>query len=135
MFIRVHRLKIQSVMLVFSTQLCELLPSALLPGSTLPPHPFHVCISILYTRIQCVMGVRYGVLGLRQTNICRKFRYRSIFLDNDIVLAFYESYLSSPGTNPSIFICIVQAWLLLCPTMTSKTSCRFRLVHVASAWY
>ncbi len=37
-FIRVCRLEIQSVMLVFSTQLCELLPSPLLSGSTLS-HP------------------------------------------------------------------------------------------------
>ncbi len=37
-FIRVYRL---TVTLVFSTQLCELLPSPLLSGSTLPP-PFPV---------------------------------------------------------------------------------------------
>jgi hypothetical protein len=36
-FIRVYRLEIQSVMLVFSTQLCELLPSPLLAGSNPPP--------------------------------------------------------------------------------------------------
>jgi hypothetical protein len=41
-FIRVYRQEIQSVMLVFSTQLCELLPSPLLSGSTLPPPPFPV---------------------------------------------------------------------------------------------
>ncbi len=35
-FIRVYRLEIQSIMLVFSTQLCELLPPQLLSGSTLP---------------------------------------------------------------------------------------------------
>ncbi len=33
----VYRLKIQPVMLVFPTQLCELLPLNLLSGSTLPP--------------------------------------------------------------------------------------------------
>ncbi len=37
MFIRVYRLEIQVVMLVFSTQLCELLPFNLLSGSTVPP--------------------------------------------------------------------------------------------------
>ncbi len=37
LFIRVHRLEIYLVMLVFSIQLCELLPSNLLSGSTLPP--------------------------------------------------------------------------------------------------
>ncbi len=61
-FIRVYRLEIQSVMFVFSTQLCELWP----------PTPFPVWISILYTRIQCVRGGRYGVLGFRQINTCRK---------------------------------------------------------------
>ncbi len=33
------RLEIPSVMLVLSTQLCELLPLSLLSGSTLPPPP------------------------------------------------------------------------------------------------
>jgi hypothetical protein len=47
MFIRVYRLEIQC-------------PSPLLSGSTLPPSPFPVWISILYTRIQCV---RWGFLG------------------------------------------------------------------------
>jgi hypothetical protein len=65
MFIRVCRLEIQSVMLVFSTQLCELLP--LWVNSP----PLSVWISILYTHIQCVRG-GYGVLGLRQINTCRK---------------------------------------------------------------
>jgi hypothetical protein len=36
-FIRVYRLEIQSVMLVFSTQLCELSLSNALSGSTLSP--------------------------------------------------------------------------------------------------
>jgi hypothetical protein len=36
--IRVYRLEIRSVILVFSTQLCELLPTNL-SGSTLSPHP------------------------------------------------------------------------------------------------
>ncbi len=51
--IRVYRLEIQSVMLVFSTQLCELfsLPN-LLSGS----NPFPVWRSILFTLIQCVRG-------------------------------------------------------------------------------
>jgi hypothetical protein len=49
-FIRVYRLETQSFMLVFSTQLCELLLllSNLLSGSTSPPPPFPVLISILY---------------------------------------------------------------------------------------
>jgi hypothetical protein len=46
MFIRVYGLEIQSIMLVFSTQLCELLPLQLLSGSTLPlstPPPSSLC--------------------------------------------------------------------------------------------
>jgi hypothetical protein len=38
-FIRVYRLETQSVMLVFSTPLCELCPSNLLFGSPPPPPP------------------------------------------------------------------------------------------------
>jgi hypothetical protein len=40
-FNRVNRLEIQSVMLIFATQLCELLPLAsnLLSGSPAPPPP------------------------------------------------------------------------------------------------
>ncbi len=55
MFIRVYRLEVQSVMLVFSIQLCELLPPNLLTGSTLN---ISLCEYIyLYTRIRCVRGV------------------------------------------------------------------------------
>jgi hypothetical protein len=58
---------IHSVMLVFSTQLCDLyfplLPSPILSGSTLPPP--HPCVN-KYTAyrysIQCVRWGRYGVL-------------------------------------------------------------------------
>ncbi len=42
-FIRVYRLEIQSVMLVFSTQLCELMPLSLLFGSTSYPSPPSLC--------------------------------------------------------------------------------------------
>ena len=71
-FIRVYRLEIQSVMLVFSTQLCEML--------SLSPS-----LSILYTCIQCVRGGGYGVLGLRQINTCRKAPLQVNFLDDDIL--------------------------------------------------
>jgi hypothetical protein len=53
-FAGVYRLEIQSFMLVFSTQLCELLP--LLPLLWFNSPPFPVSISILCTRIQCVGG-------------------------------------------------------------------------------
>ncbi len=40
-----------------------------------PPPPFPVRISILYTRIQCVRGGGYSILGFRQT-LAAKFLYR-----------------------------------------------------------
>ncbi len=58
MFIKVYRLEIQSVMLLFSTQLSELLPLSLsLWFNSRPPPPFLVLISLRYTHIQCVRGV------------------------------------------------------------------------------
>ncbi len=71
--IRVYRLEMQSVLLVFSIQLCELLPlySNLHSGS--PLSPFLVwfwTLYVYYTRIQRVRG-GYGVLYLRQINTCR----------------------------------------------------------------
>ncbi len=45
-FIRVYRIEILSVIVVFSTQHCELLPSNLLSGSTHPPTPPPPCVKI-----------------------------------------------------------------------------------------
>jgi hypothetical protein len=71
-FNRVYRLEKQSVMLVFSPlSFVNCCPSNLLSSSTLPPPPFPMWISGLYTRIQCVRG-GYGIIGLRQINTCRK---------------------------------------------------------------
>jgi hypothetical protein len=42
-FTRIYRLEIQSVMLVFSTQLCELLPLSLSLWFNLPPLPPSLC--------------------------------------------------------------------------------------------
>ncbi len=69
MFIRVYRLERQSVMLVFSTQLCELLPLSPFLVQLPPPLP---CVNkhTVYTYTLC--GGGYGVLGLRQINTCRK---------------------------------------------------------------
>jgi hypothetical protein len=53
-FIRVYRLEIQSVMLVFSTQFCKLLPSDVLSDLTPPPPPFSVSKYNMYR--QCVAG-------------------------------------------------------------------------------
>ncbi len=59
--IRVYRLEIQSVMLVFSVQLCETVaPLHFSLVQTYPLPPFPVWISILYTCIQCVRGGGYG---------------------------------------------------------------------------
>jgi hypothetical protein len=65
-FNKVYRLEKQSVMLIFSTQLCELLP--FLPylfKTSLPPPPY-LCEYVycaVYTTV-CKWG-KYGVLGLR----------------------------------------------------------------------
>ncbi len=68
-------------------------PSNLLSGLTLPS-PFPVWISILV----CVWGGGYGVLGLRQTNTCRKvslqvnlFRWRYFALPS-ISLIFLQHH-------------------------------------------
>jgi hypothetical protein len=67
-FIRVYRLEIYSVMLVFSTQLCVLFyPPNLLSGSTLP-------------------GGGDAVLGLSQINTCRKVPLQVNFLEEDILI-------------------------------------------------
>ncbi len=49
-----------------------------------PPTPFPVWLCILYTRIQCVRGGGYGVLGLRRINTCRKVPLQVMFLEDDI---------------------------------------------------
>jgi hypothetical protein len=56
-----YRLEIMSVVLVFGPGFVNCCPSNLLSGS--PPPPFPLRISILYTRIQCVRGGGYWVLG------------------------------------------------------------------------
>ncbi len=61
-FNRVYRLEIQSVMLVFSARFVNNCPCNLLSGY-LPPPPFPVWTSILYTRIHCVRGWGHGVKG------------------------------------------------------------------------
>jgi hypothetical protein len=98
-FIRVYRLEVQLVMLVFSTQLCELLSFNLLSGLTLPP-PFP-CVNkytVLFTRVCKWEG--YGVLDLRQINTCRKvslqvnfFRWRPFALPS-ISLIFVPAILT-----------------------------------------
>ncbi len=119
--IRVYRLEIQQVMLVFSTQYCEMLP--LFPSlcSNPPPSPLP-CVNkyTVHTYTVCKRG--NGVLGFRQINTCRKvpsqlnfFRWRhfampSMSLNFLCWLCFISSaawgnqYNSSHGA----FRCILQ---------------------------
>jgi hypothetical protein len=92
-FIRFYRLQIQSVLLIFSTQLCELLP---LSGSTLPPTPLP-CVSkytvFTYT-VQCVRGGGVGFWAPRHINTCPRVPLQVNFLDDILhcflwVLFFY----------------------------------------------
>jgi hypothetical protein len=82
-FIRVYKQEIQSVMLVFSTQLCELLSPNLLSGSTLPP-PFPVSKYSIYRYRQCVTGRGVGVLSPVGDNIPQEF--------NTLYLARFRTY-------------------------------------------
>jgi len=77
LFIRVYRLDIHSVKLIFSTQLCELLPlqPSLWFNSTQPPP----CVN------KCTVYIgREG--GLRQINTYRKVPLLVNFFDDDILL-------------------------------------------------
>ncbi len=91
-FNRVYRLEIKSVMLVFLTAFvnyCPFIPSLLLA----PPPPFPVWICILQTNIE------YGVIWVEGPHTdetpAAKSLYWSIFLDDDIGIAFYQSNLST----------------------------------------
>jgi hypothetical protein len=59
------------------------------------------------------MRVGNGVLGLRNINTCRKVPFQVSFLDDDICIAFYESYLSR-GLIRYIVYCIVQYLIYEC---------------------
>jgi hypothetical protein len=81
---RVYRLKIQSVMLVFSTQLCELLPSNLLSCSPPTPPPSQ-SQSTLYTDILWFEGGG-GCRVVLETIFCKCLIYG---------IAFHQSNLSA----------------------------------------
>ncbi len=78
----------------FRSNFVNCCPPPLLSGSTHPPSPFSVWISILYTYTVC-KGEGYGVLGPWQINTCRKVPLQVNFLYVDIfhclvrVLSFY----------------------------------------------
>ncbi len=67
LFIRVYRLEVHSVLLVFSTQFLNLLPLQPSLWFNSPPSP-RPCVN----KYTVWGGGRYGVLGLRQINTCRK---------------------------------------------------------------
>ncbi len=104
-FSRVYRLEIQSLMLVFSTQFCELLPLYnLLSGSTLPPPSplptFPVWISILYTRMQCVRGGGgYGFWASDRKTPAAKSIYRSFLRWRHFALSPMSLILLRPETR------------------------------------
>jgi hypothetical protein len=84
-FNRVCRLEIQSVMLVFFTQLCELLPFSL---GHLPPSPS------LYR--QCVVGKGWGgeVLSCFEDHILQEFN--TLFLTR---FRTYKNCFTTPNKN------------------------------------
>jgi hypothetical protein len=59
-FKRVYKLDIQSVMLVFSIQLCELFPFSLVQLS--PPSPLPCVNNILYSRLQFMGSMEFWAL-------------------------------------------------------------------------
>jgi hypothetical protein len=104
--IRVHRLKlatfcILSVMLVFSTQLCDLYSPLLHLSPSLlfssPPSPFPCANKYtVYTYKVCKGGEGSGVLGLRQIKKPPQSPFTGqIFHMTTFCIAFYESYLST----------------------------------------
>jgi hypothetical protein len=88
-------------LLVFSNQLCELLP--FLPSRSLS------CVNqygIQYTYIQCVRGAGYGHrkgCGLGQINTCRKVPSQVKFLD-DFTFSFDVYIVNLSMIQPLLFI-------------------------------
>ncbi len=74
-FIRVYRLEIQYVMLIFFDP--ALWTVAPLSFSLVPQSPF-ACVNkyTVYTCTVCKGGGEHGVLGLRQINTCRSIFFR-----------------------------------------------------------
>jgi hypothetical protein len=83
-FIRVYRMEVEPVMLLFSTQLCELLSVSTLPS------PFFPCVNKYTTYTYTVFrgGGGYEILDLTQINACRRVPLQVHFLDDDILHLF-----------------------------------------------
>ncbi len=94
MLIRAYRLEIQSVMLVFSTQLCELLP--LWPSLLFKSLPASLCQSTVHTNIVWLGGGGgRECLVLLDTVFCRS-------LINSLYLTRFRTYkiARQPQTKP-----------------------------------
>jgi hypothetical protein len=89
-FIRVYRLEIQLVMLVFRPSFVNCCLSKLLSAwFNSPPFPLH-CVKnyTAYTDAVCKGGGGYEVLGLRQINNCRYVPVQVIFLCRHLALPY-----------------------------------------------
>ncbi len=113
---RVYRLDIhiiQSAMLVFSTGFvtCALLTFYLVSSLPPSPPPFPAWVSVLCTRIQCVMG--WGVVrghrrvgGLRQIKHLPQSNFTGQFFKiTTFSIAFYQSNLSTYETIHFLITC------------------------------
>jgi hypothetical protein len=115
---RVYRLEIQSGLLVFSTQLYDLLPrcpSPLLSGLTFPLSPPSLCEQVYCIHIYSVQRRGVEVLGLRQINTCRKVSLQANFLD--------DIYMCLSCAQPN---CLLKHIHITQCTTTSKCASRYR---------
>ncbi len=82
--------------MVFSTQLCELLPSNLLSGSTPPPHPLpFVYKYTVYTYTECKVGGVRGSGPQTDKHLPQSPFTGQYFLMMTFCIAFCYSYLST----------------------------------------
>ncbi len=115
-FNRVYRLEIQSVMLVFSTQLCKLLPLSPFLWFNSPSPP---CVNkyTVYTYTVC-KGGRVWVLGLRQIITCRKVPLRVNF--------FKWRHFALPSSMSLIFLRLKNTQFIMNRTFALVSSSRQR---------
>ncbi len=134
LYIRVYRLEIQSVMLVFRPSFvnCCLLTFCLIQLSPPPSLPY-VNKYTVYTYSVC-SGGGYGVLGLRQINICREVPLLVNFLDDNIlhcllwVLSFFGTqylfmFLFLSQSYPE------RSFVQFCGARTSRSDAAPQILH------